>query len=194
MLRRPAVYPASRRIGNAEPWHLARIAAILHVPFTMFLQASLIASGLKCSKARTGAKDSPQLSGQRPLLRIGVTCAAIAIGSAIVGSQLSTTGDLSRAASSAAEEEDAGPVANHEQAASDGEVLDENGGESAEDDAEAAENVAEEPTGAHGDDLAEATEDEPAPEGEAGAAAGEPAEEELEGGNNGWIIGPSSDE
>lgn len=46
------------------------------------------------------------MSGQSPLFRIAVTCAAIVIGSAVVGSQLATTGSLSRLASGVSDEED----------------------------------------------------------------------------------------
>ncbi|WP_162916538.1 hypothetical protein [Dongia deserti] len=48
------------------------------------------------------------MSGQSPLLRIGMTCAAIVVGSAIIGSQLSTSTDVSRVSVDIADEEDAG--------------------------------------------------------------------------------------
>jgi hypothetical protein len=57
-------------------------------------------------EAADGQQRIASVSGQGTLLRIAMTCAAIAIGSAVVGSQLATTGTPSRIASSVSDEED----------------------------------------------------------------------------------------
>ena len=146
----------------------------------------------------------PQLSGQGPLLRIGITCAAIVIGSAIVGSQLST-GNLSQVLPSVADEDDAGTLEDDSYAGSGDEVLGRSSKDIEGSDIEASEEVRDESGGEDSEDLAEVTEEESAeepfanereaaPEGEAGdPAAAEPAEEESDDGEGGWIIGPTPD-
>lgn len=146
----------------------------------------------------------PQLSGQSPLLRIGITCAAIVIGSAIVGSQLST-GNLSQVLPSVADEDDAGTLEDDSYAASGEEALGQSGEDITGGDIEAAEEVRDESGGEDREDLAEVTEQEPAEEpfadereaarvGEAGdPAAAEPAADEPDDGEGGWIIGPTPD-
>jgi hypothetical protein len=136
-----------------------------------------------------------QLSGQNPLLRIGITCAAIIVGSAIIGSQLSTD-NLFQAVPTVADEEDAGTHEDDTYAGSGNEFVEE-------DQTEAAEDMLDESGADGGEDLAEvadeaeepfANEDETAPEGQAGdPAAGESTEDESGDDEGSWIIGPSSD-
>jgi len=140
------------------------------------------------------------LSGQNPLLRIGMTCAVIVVGSALIGSQLST-GTLSRAVPIIADEDDAGTREDDTHAGSGDEVVD----EGSEEQTEAAKDILDESADEDSENLAEvmdeesaeepfADEDEIAPEGQAGdPAVGESAEDESGDGEGGWIIGPSSD-
>lgn len=127
------------------------------------------------------------MSGHSPLLQIAITCAAIVIGSAIVGSQLSTSGNLSRVASGVADEEDAGVIEDADHEESYEETVDE--------DSEDADDYADSGDQSHdnGEDhhLAELTDEEPdaetfgsdgevMPEGEAKRESGDQAEKDAD--------------
>jgi hypothetical protein len=167
--------------------------AFLHVSFTISLQCSLSGRGLQCS--REGRSEGlPQLSGQKPLLRIGVTCAVIVVGSAIIGSQLSI-GNLPQLAPTVADEEDGGTREDDTYTGSGSEFVDE-------DETETAEDMLEESSAEDSENLAEVTEESEEPfakegetvPGQAGdAVAGDSTEDESGEGEDSWIIGPSPD-
>jgi hypothetical protein len=175
------------RGGDDTCGALARIPAFLHDPFTISLQCLRTGSGFPCGRKWT--EGLPRLSGQSPLLRIGLTCAAIVVGSAIIGSQLST-GTPFRAVPTIAEDDEG----TREDASYAGSV--EGGVE--DDSGHAAESIPDEATDQESEELAEVTDEEPAADEDESAlesSASDPAaEDEPDDGESSWILGPSFDD